>query len=235
MRVSRWMMMAAAAALAGGGCTFDRPDATAPKPTGPYEVVRTPANSQQLTQANIEACTRVYQIGQKVLAANPELPQRLVFLAAASPNAELFHQGASSIVITQKLIERCADDNQLAAVLCTELGKMMAERSALAPLQPDPPQPPLEGPTFNSTVGSANEDPMRLNELAQREALQRKTAGPPRLLDPQDLARKYLMRASYPAEELERVKPILRTAADHADLEMQLHAPPHVSPFAPPK
>ncbi len=231
MRVGRWMM---AAALAGGGCTFDRPD-NSPKPTGAYGIVRTPPNSRELSQANIEACSRVYQIGQKILAQSPELPQRMVFRAAASPDAEIFHQGASSIVVTQKLIDMCQNDNQLAAVLCMELGKMTAERSALAPLQPDLPPRPLEGPTFNSTAGSANEDPMRLNELAQYEKLQKRTAEPPRFLDPADLARKYLTRAGYPPEEIDHVKPILRSAAEHSDLETQLLAPPHLGSFTPPK
>jgi hypothetical protein len=231
MRLSRLMM---AAALAGGGCTFDRPD-TSPKPSGPNGVVHTPENSKQLTQANIAACTRVYQIGQQILGKSPELPQRMVFLAAASPAAEIFHQGASSIVITQKLIDQCADDNQLAAVLSMELGKMMAERTALAPLEPSLPPPPLEGPTFNSTVGSANQDPMRLAELAQYEAQQKRINGPPRLLDPQDLARKYLTRAGYSPDELDRVKPILRAASEHAELETQFQAPPRVSPITPPK
>jgi predicted Zn-dependent protease len=229
MRMSRLMV---AAALAGGGCTIDRPDTT-PKPTSPYQTVRMPVNAQQLAQANVAACTRVYSVGQQITAKNPELPQRLVFRAAASPDAEIFHQGTSSIVITQKVIDMCANDNQLAAVLCMELGKMMAEHEAMAPLQTNPP-PPLEGPAFNSTVGSANEDPMRLNELAQYEAHQRKLNSPPRLLDPRDLARKYLARAGYSPDELDRVKPILRAAAEHSDLEMQSHAPPRIAPFTPP-
>jgi len=229
MRLSRWMM---AAALVGGGCTFERPDAS-PKPLGPGQIIRAPANGQQMTQANIEACTRVYQIGEHILAANLDLPQRMVFRAAASPQAEIFHQGASSVLITQKLIDQCANDNQLAAILCTELGKMMAERAALTPTEPELPQRPLEGPTLNSTVGSANEDPMRLAELAQYESQQHKITTP-RIVDPQDLAKKYMTRAGYPVEELERVKPILRAAAEHSDLEMQLQARPHVAPFTPP-
>ncbi len=231
MRMSRWMM---AAALASGGCTFDRPD-NSPLPTGPNQIVRTPANSRELMQANIAACSRVYQIGQKILGASPELPQQMVFRAAASPEAEVFHQGTTSIVVTQKLIDMCQNDNQLAAVMCVELGKMMAERTALAPLQSDPPPRPLEGPTFNSTVGSANEDPMRLNELAQYEKLQKRPAEPPRFLDPNDLARKYLTRAGYQPEDVDRVKPILRSAADHSDLEAQFQTPPRISPFTPPK
>jgi hypothetical protein len=235
MRLSRIMMIAA---LACGGCTFDRPD-TSPKPTSGYEVVHMPADSQQLAQANMAACTRVYQIGQNILAKNTELQQRMVFRAAASPDPEIFHQGASSIVITQKVIDMCATDAQLAAVLCMELGKMTAEREALAPLEadqsPQTPHPPLEGPAFNSTVGAANEDPMRLYELAQYEAHQKKINTPPRLLDPQELARKYLTRAGFAPEELERVKPILRAAADHADLETQFHGSPRGAPFTPPR
>jgi hypothetical protein len=232
MRMRRLLM---AAALASGGCFFDRPPDQTAKPTSPHEMVAMPANAQQLMQANVEACTRVYGLGQRILGANPELPQRLVFRAAASPDPEIFHQGTTSLVVTQKVVEMCKNDGELAAVLCSELGKMVAEREALTPLTDQQPlHPPLEGPTFNGTAGVANEDPMRLNELAQYEKQQHRLASKPQLLDPNELARKYLTRAGFTADELEHIKPILRNAAEHSDLEMQFHGKPRGMPFTPP-
>lgn len=222
------------AALGSCGCfLLDRDKPKLPTPPDP---TRFEAKSQKLVQANVEACTRVYTVGQKILAVNPELPQRLIFRAAGTPNPELFHQGTSSVVITQKLIEMCQDDSELAALLCVELGKMIAEREALTPpesRQPSP-KPPIEAVTFRGDGGLANPDPLRLRELAHYEAEQRKQVGQNYLPDPLDLARRYLHRAGYRPELIDKVRPLLRVAGENADLENQMRSAPRVTPFVPP-
>jgi hypothetical protein len=220
-----------ACALFCGGCMFDRPR----EPAIPRDPVRV-SRSSAIEQANVEACTRVYGLGLRLLVSNPELPQALVFRAAGAPQPEVFHQGNSSIVVTQKLCEMCKSDGELAAVLSLELGKMIAEREALAPLEAREPQPrpPVDPVTFRTTSGMANPDEFRLNELALYEEDQRRHAGKPYLPDPRELARKYLFRAGFNPDELDRVKPILRAAAEHGELESQLQSTPKLTSFTPP-
>jgi hypothetical protein len=229
----RWGLLLASALL-WSGCILDRqPETAGARPTdSPFNDARTAA----MKQANVEACTRVFGLGQRILAANRDLPQRIVFRAAGSPDPEVFHQGTTSIIVTQKLVEMCSDDGLLAAVLCLELGKMVAEREALAAPAARQPQTrlPLEGVAFPGTAGVANPDPLRLNELAVYEQDQRRVSGKLYLPDPRELARKYLSRSGFPPEDLDRARPILRAAADHAGLETQLGSAPRAAPFAPP-
>lgn len=217
--------------LAALGCQTDQ----ASRPIAPTDVLRVQVD-QNLLQANLEACTRVFTVGQKILAANPELPQRLLFRAVGHPSPEIFHQGNSSIVVTQKLVEMCSTEGELAAVLCVELGRMVAEREALAPLEARRPQPrtPIDHVQFRATAGVANPDELRLRELAHYEAEQRKQSREIVLPDPMELARKYLQKAGYPVEEIDRVKPILRAAGENSVLEQQMRSVPLSSPFAPP-
>src|ERR1051326_8865442 len=171
-----------AAALLGGGCLSDRPRES----IGYRTPIPVAANSPAAVQANVAACTQVYGLGQRILAASPELPQHLMFRAAGNPQPEVFHQGTSAIVVTQKLCDMCHTDSELAAVLCLEIGKMVAEREALAP--PDardpPPRPPIDAVSFRTTGGVANADEFRLNEVALYEQDQRRHAGKPYLPDP---------------------------------------------------
>lgn len=205
------------------------------RPIAPTDVMRVQVDPK-LLQANLEACTRVFTVGQKILAANPELPQRLLFRAVGHPQPEIFHQGNSSVVVTQKLVEMCATEGELAAVLCVELGRMVAEREALAPLEARRPIPrsPIDHVDFRATAGVANPDELRLREQAHYEAEQRKQAREIVLPDPMELARKYLLKAGYSVEEIDRVKPILRSAAENSTLEQQMRSIPMSTPFVPP-
>lgn len=221
------------ASLACGGCfLIEREPRTSNKP----EPFAMEAQSSAIVQANVEACTRVFSVGQRLLAANPELPQRLLFRAAGKPEPEIFHQGTTSIVITQGLVERCPGDGELAAILSVELGKMIAEREALIPpesRQPSP-RPPIEPIRFPGDGGPSNADPLRLRELASYEEEQRRQVGQPHLPDPMALARKFLHRAGFDPELIDKVRPLLRAAAENVDLEQQMTSPPRVAPFVPP-
>jgi hypothetical protein len=233
MRRLRLMLVAA---LSACGCMWDQRVADDGKMEMPADPVRTEKNLK-LVQANTEACTRVYSVGQRLLSSNPDLPRHMEFRAAGQQTPEIFHQSNNSIVTTQKLVEMCKSDGELAAVLAMELGKMAAERMALAPLktEPDIHKPIDTGPIGRGASGVANEaDQMRLREMAVYEEDQRKQFAAARLPDPNYLARLYLRRAGYSPDDLERVKPILRAADGHSELEQQMSLTPKSAPFEPP-
>lgn len=219
-------------ALGLSGCWWDESQRRPGMPTDPMRVTA----NKQLEQANVAACTWVSTVGQRILAANPELPMIVVFRAAGYPKPEIFHQNSTSVVVTQALVDMCKTDGQLAAVLCVELGRMVAEREALAPLearQPAP-KPPIEPVSFRTTSGVANPDELQLRELAKYEAAQKKQAEPGRLPDPMELAKRFLRRTGYPETEFEAIKPILRAASENGDLEKQMSPAGKTNPFNPP-
>jgi hypothetical protein len=226
----QWLLTVVAFGL--GGCIWDE---TERQPGLPADPMRVTAN-KKLEQANVAACSWTDSVGRRILAANPELPMQIVFRAAGYPKPELFHQGTTSIVVTQALVDMCKSDAELAAVLCVELGRMVAEREALAPLEArqPPAKPPIDGVTLGTTSGVANPDEFRLREIAQFEEAQRRQRAGARLPDPMELAKRFLRRTGYPEEMLEKVKPILRAAADGGDLERQMSSTTKTSPFAPP-
>ena len=58
----------------------------------------------------------------------------------------------ADVVITEGLVRQCTSDGQLAAVLCTELGRLVSEREALAP--PSVRKPERLPVSFGSTSSS---------------------------------------------------------------------------------
>lgn len=225
-----------AATLGACGCVWDQ---RAPEnlPQTPDDPVLTEKRIE-LVQANAEACTKVYTVGQRILTANPDLPRRLVFRTAGQPTPEIFHQGNNAIVVTQKLVDMCKTEAELAAVLALEMGKMSAERIVLAPLETTEPEfhKPIDpGRIGNDIAGVANvQDPLRLQEMAFYEEDQRKQYAASRLPDPNRLARLYLRRAGYSEADLDRAKPILRAADEHSELQRQMTSVPKSASFEPP-
>ena len=209
----------AGATLLAGGCWWDE---TKPQQYTPKDVVRG-IPSVQAVQANSLAGSRVDSLGTKILAENPQIGAKPLFRTIGAPEPEIFHQGMSVVTVTQKLVDLCPTDAELAAVLCMEFGKMVAEREAIAPLAPRKPDLP---PLSPGLPGSVSVDQFRQAELAKYE---QKHGGHPsrdgQLPDPEALARTYLLRAGFTAADLDKVRPQLTAAAANATMENQLRSP----------
>jgi predicted Zn-dependent protease len=216
-----------AAALVVAGCFgIDGPGTTPafrrPEPAGP------PVNT---TPAATEVASRVDAIGRCIAAANPQAGidrRSLMFHTIGSPQVEVFHRGTSDIFVTEGLVRQCATDGQLAAVLCTEMGKLVSEREALTPAAVRRPDrtPPMDSGVGRDAGWGTAPDQTRLRELADydRDRKQRAQAvAPP---DPAALARMYLVRAGYHDADLQAAAPILQQAQGTATLERQMTAPP---------
>jgi hypothetical protein len=173
---------------------------------------------------------RVGKVGQEILAANPQLPVKPQFLMVGGLPEEICHRSGKDgqfVFITESLAKKCTTDGQLAAVLCHELGKQVAEREALQRFLPrsglGPPADVAVGNDSHSGFSSSM-DGTRLMELGKyEEDLKRQRA---EALAPDTLARIYLQKAGQPPELLAEVAPLLRAADQNATLEKQLiHAP----------
>jgi hypothetical protein len=177
---------------------------------------------------------RVDFIGRKLLNANPQIALQPFFITIGSPDAELFHRGPAELYITEGLEKKCTSEGQLAALLCLELGKMVAEREALTAPQARKPErrPPIEVPMGNAGQFSGA-DEVRLAELAkfERERAAPTVAVP--LPDPTVLARLYLKNAKYPEAELDAVAPLLKEARKNYGLEKQMKSGPAAPSWGP--
>jgi hypothetical protein len=212
------------------GTVPDRPFAGAP--TGPLPTI---ANAPPATLA---ATQRVNAVGQRLLDANADLRLRPLLLGVGSPDPQIFHHDTTAIYVSEGLVNRCKTDAELAAVLASEMGKMVSTREALSALKArreerDTPVGLMVGTESGGTFGAA--DGTRLAELGrfEKETGHGPAGAPPSPPpDPDVLARTYLKRAGFATTDLDAVAPLLREAAQHSDLEKQLTAPirPHVGP-----
>ncbi len=191
------------------------------------EAVRTlpPPN---VAPASTEAAARVDAVGRVVLAKNPSIGAKPLFRTIGAPQPEVFHRGTADVYITEGLVKQCTTDGMLAAALCQELGKMVAEREAVAPTaarRPERQPPPDVRVGTDSLLGTAP-DGTRLRELADYDRERR--AQPERLAPPDAgaLARKYLVGAGYSDADFQAAAPILQAANANASFEKQMTAVP---------
>src|SRR5713226_8842908 len=99
----RIRFMIAGTMLLGSGCWWDEPK----QQYIPKDVVRG-IPSTQAVQANSLMGTRVDSLGNRILADNPQIGAKPLFHTIGAPEPEVFHQGTSTIVITQKMVEMCS-------------------------------------------------------------------------------------------------------------------------------
>ncbi len=228
-----------ASVLAVAGCVGEEGSLplVSSNPFGAPPGVRMPERPKA-SPASEEAALRVTLVGQKVLAANKEAGLHPVFHTVGVPAPEIFHHATSELYVTEGLTKRCKTDEQLAAVLAVEMGKMVAEREALARPEARRPQkrPPQEarvGGDFGGTFGPP--DGTRLAELGKFEKEGGRPDAPlPPPPDPTALARSYLARAGYGDRALDEAAPILKEARAHVDLERQMTPTGRPSPLTGP-
>lgn len=165
--------------------------------------------------ASTQAATRVHTVGHQVLAANAaDFPTRPVFFTIGLNEPMIFHRNPQEIIISEGLVERCATDGELAAVISHELARMTVRWGRPGSRDREPPPAPRLTPDV--VGGGQPADMTRLAEEARfdRQRTGRDTRG--QRLDPRVLAQSYLTRAGHQADDLDRVEPLLQQAAENA-------------------
>src|SRR5262245_2946275 len=223
--------------LAVAGCfSFDEP-----RQESFFQRAEPTKGLPNLSPGSTEAAARVDTVGRGILAANPQIGAKPLFRTIGAPRPEVFHRGTDDVYVTEGLVRLCETDGQLAAVLCAELAKMVAEREAAAPASVRRPErlPPIDIPVASDGLAGAP-DHTRLRELADFEKQKRQQARQEKLQppDPQSLAkdylRTYLLRAGYSPQDIDRAAPVLHAAASNYVFEQQMNtAPPGVTPASP--
>jgi predicted Zn-dependent protease len=228
MAMTRRARLAATLLLAATGCVGD--ELVRPEPfkmpvvsteNGP---VTLPDRRAIRAPANEETARRVLRVAGKLITANESVGLRPQFLTLGVPSVEIFHRGTSEVLVTQGLADRCTDEEQLAAVLSLELGKMASEREALAAPEVRQPEhlPPIEVPIGHETGGifGAADGTARV-ELVRHDRERHRPGQPLPPPAPEALARQFLKQAGYKPETLDAVSPLLKQAEANSDLEKQ--------------
>lgn len=156
------MRIVAVLALAVCGCQDSRFFRSA------RSFVGKPVEVPQSKEASIQAAARVDQVGRQILAANVFCGVDAAFQVVGNDEPVLFHRGQQSVFISDSLVNRCQTDEELAGVLCSELGKMVAEKRNAARMG-------YADPIMSITLTNSGEaagitaDQFRLAELAAIE------------------------------------------------------------------
>ena len=196
--MARHIWPARLALLAAAGCFTTGPGTTpvAVGP-GPSSVAQPSPARVAHAPASEEAAVKVAEVGRKLVATNPSLGLRPTFTTVGAPKPEVFHRGDSEVLITEGLARQCRTEGELAAVLAHELGRMVAQRGALAAAVPDrgPPDDVPVGRDAGGAFGPADGTHlMELTRYEERRKRREEARTPP---PPADLARAYLRKAGY--------------------------------------
>jgi len=180
--------------------------------------VKTPT----VTAASVESAARVDKIGRQLLAGSPFLGVDVSFQTIGQPEPELFHRDAQGLFISEGLVLKCKTNEQLAGVLASEIGQMVAEMRMTERMRlPEPTPPSSLGPKLD---GTTDFDPGRAMELAQFEKSARRPAEKKLWAssDPKTIAKSLLKDAGFDPKLLDEVAPLLRDAGRNQTIAKQL-------------
>jgi hypothetical protein len=176
-------------------------------------------------KADLAVAERVETLGRKIIAQNTFTGIEPVFWTIGVPESVLFHRGAEELVVSEGLVKQCKTEGELAAVLCSELGRMVSEKKSARLVGSDRDSFPEVGvPTGSGLAGGTPDDPARAAERAYLEK-QRKRETARETPDPAQLARDLMRGAGFDPAELDRVAPLLKQSDRGAVLKKQLGGP----------
>ena len=175
-----------------------------PSPLTPKQLV-----AQQATGERVEA------LGRRAISLNTFTGIEPVFHLIGVKEPMLFHRGTEELFISDGLVAKCKTDDALVAVLCTELGRMMAEKRAGVAVGRDG-DPLARGP--NGKVDAVEDVPGATatgTESGTRAAVTQET-------DAAKLAQELMRGAGFDPAALEHVEPLLKETARHDAIRKQL-------------
>lgn len=194
---------------------------TSPFPPSPTQTIRLARFNY--TPASEAVNMRVDEAGRKLVAANPQASLKPEFKVIGSAEPEMFHID-QVVYLTDGLVQQCAGEAELTAVLASELGKVVSDREAAVAQAARSAVPPPPSPMPVGSMGmSYASDPGYYFEIAKYEqehprAVRNKSIPPP---DPRAVARVLLTNAGLQATELDAVAAILRSAEQHRAVQNQ--------------
>lgn len=191
----------------------------------PDNRVKMPA-PKNLPPASLKAASRVEECGRQILAKNMfnGLDPELKFSTIGIKELTLFHRGADQLIISEGLVEKCATEAELTAVLCAELGQMIAEKRSAKAVGRD--VAPIPDPTASGSPlfpgGTAYDAGQQANLAYHEKKYPRGAANRPDPVDANNTARDLLKVTGYSPAELDRVEPLLKQSERGEKLRKQM-------------
>jgi hypothetical protein len=204
-----------------------------PNRCGDQRLCPTPRSGQTLkamtsAPGSAEVTARVNKIGQLLVERNRQYAVRPMFMTAGLPDPEIVHQGGDLIMVTDSLVAQCQNDEQLAAVLGIELGKIIAEhetqQGAARRLRERPesmnvvrdPGMPITGTPDHTEVAE-------MVKMYGDRPNARQSANLP---NPEAIARVLLNKAGYPENAVDGVRELLKAADANTTMHRQYNGQP---------
>ncbi|HEY1190087.1 MAG TPA: hypothetical protein VGE74_20725 [Gemmata sp.] len=188
-------------------------------------------NPKDMPAASLETADRVEVLSRRIIAQNTFTGIEPHIFTIGVKEAVLFHRGPNELFISEGLVNKCKTEEELAAVLCSELGQMVAEMRNAKNFGHD--VEPLRDASFGAGPGISGGTPYDAGQqanLAYHEKRHpRATAG----ADPTDAkktAGELLTGSGFSSSALERVQPLLKQSDRGEALRKQMSgsAPPPV-------
>jgi hypothetical protein len=168
---------------------------------------------QQLAQQ--ATAQRVETLGRQVITQNTFTGIEPVFHFVGVKEPMLFHRGTEELFISDGLVKKCKTDDDLAAVLCSELGRMMSEKRSGVAVGRDS-DPLLRGPGGKLDVGEDVAGAVATGtESATRPIGKQET-------DPAKLAEELMRGSGFDPAALERIESLLKETERHDKIRKQL-------------
>jgi hypothetical protein len=193
--------------LAGGACTISF---TGCVHDGTWSIEKLlgwddKPKAPKFTPALLQVSQRVEELGRRIIAQNTFTGLDPLFHTIGVSESVLFHRSSAELFISEGLVNKCKTEAELAAVICSELGAMMAEkRGAIAAGRDRDSIPDAALP--GSSMGA---DGTRAAEVARQEVKtnERRDAA---AKDATEHARNLLRCAGFNPLELDRVETLIR-------------------------
>src|SRR5262245_21381165 len=159
-------LAAVACLFAMSGCATDRPMSIS-QMLGWEDP---PARPSKMPKADLAIAERVETLGRKIITQNTFTGIEPLFHTVGVKELVLFHRGQGELFVSEGIAKECKTDNELAAVLCSELALMMTEKQAARRVGVDRDSiPEVAIPTDSGLAGGTPVDPARAAERAFQE------------------------------------------------------------------
>jgi hypothetical protein len=206
------------------GCTTD--SATSVRKFLGWDDSKSPSMPKYPT-ATVQVAERVENLGVKIVSMTPSIEldtTKIFFSTIGIPESALFHRGPEHLFISEGLVNKCKSEEELAAVLCTELGQMVADKRAAkkAGAERDAaiPDVALPGGSQVMTGGGTPADTGRMAEIGFEQRRPKTPVYDP--IDGMKQARILMRNAGYDIALLDQVQPLIKESDRGALVRKQM-------------
>ena len=206
------------AIVASTGCTLDEFS------RNPGGFRNKPVDVPDVSLESRELSARVDALGHELMTQNPFLGVNPTFSVVGHKELEIYHPDQNGVMISEGLVERCKSDQELSAVLATELAKMSAEARASKRMRIAEPLPMLADAGAATPGGNADPNQLTAQAIFDKQLTQSTRGKSKTIEDPDKIAASILQSAGIDVATLQKVAPLLEESKRKSATGKQLGA-----------